>query len=180
MSELRAQLHEWREAIERVLPPWWTQGLAAARDRRRRRCCRSSSRQTSGFLNAQILALAYVGDRLGLNVVVGFAGLLDLGYVAFFAIGAYAVGLVRVELLLQRPRPRAASPDRPHAAGRPPQLHPLVILAAILVTAVAGSFIGLPTLRLRGDYIAIVTLAFGEIIRVFALNGTASRSSGGR
>jgi branched-chain amino acid transport system permease protein len=124
----------------------------------------------SGFIDDCVIALAYVVMALGLNVVVGFAGLLDLGYVAFFAIGAYTVGWfasgffaeANIHILVQG------------AAGELPGIHInflLVLIIAAALCAIAGILIGLPTLRLRGDYIAIVTLAFGEIIRVFAING---------
>jgi branched-chain amino acid transport system permease protein len=100
-----------------------------------------------------VLAAAYVVMALGLNVIVGFAGLLDLGYVAFFAIGAYtaayfASGFREIHLSFL-----------------------LVFVLAVAATALAGALIGIPTLRLRGDYIAIVTLAFGEIIGQIVLNG---------
>ena len=124
---------------------------------------------SSGFINDCVLALAYVVMALGLNVVVGFAGLLDLGYVAFYAVGAYSVGWFASTF---------ASKDiafgvSDFTAGLP-GIHlnfVLVIIIAMVLCAIVGIFIGLPTLRLRGDYIAIVTLAFGEIIRVFAVNG---------
>ena len=124
----------------------------------------------SGVLSDTIIALAYVIMALGLNVVVGFAGLLDLGYVAFFAIGAYSVGWfassfyqeANIHLLVSGPLENL------------PGIHLnflLVVVVAMILCAIAGILIGLPTLRLRGDYIAIVTLAFGEIIYVFAVNG---------
>ncbi len=124
----------------------------------------------SGFVDDAVVALAYVIMALGLNVVVGFAGLLDLGYVAFFAIGAYTVGWfmsgffvdANIHLLVSGP------------VQDLPGIHVnfiLVLVIAAFLCALAGTLIGLPTLRLRGDYIAIVTLAFGEIIRVFAVNG---------
>ena len=124
----------------------------------------------SGFVDDAVVALAYVIMALGLNVVVGFAGLLDLGYVAFFAIGAYTVGWfmsgfyvdANVHLLVSGP------------VHNLPGIHVnfiLVLVIAAFLCALAGTLIGLPTLRLRGDYIAIVTLAFGEIVRVFAVNG---------
>jgi branched-chain amino acid transport system permease protein len=114
---------------------------------------------------------------LGLNVVVGFAGLLDLGYVAFFAIGAYTVGWLasgfyadaNIHILVSG------------AAGDLPGIHVnflIILVVAAALCAIAGVLIGLPTLRLRGDYIAIVTLAFGEIIRVFAVNGDSIRIFG--
>ncbi len=125
---------------------------------------------TSGFLNATILALAYAVMALGLNIVVGFAGLLDLGYVAFYAFGAYSVGWFGSSFFFNAHVHAIVSP----LANQLPGIHlnfVLIIVAAVLLTSLAGVIIGLPTLRLRGDYIAIVTLAFGEIIYTFALNG---------
>lgn len=124
----------------------------------------------SGWVDTATLALAYVVMALGLNVVVGYAGLLDLGYVAFFAFGAYSTGWLmsgfyvdaNVHVLVDG------------FVRTLPGIHLnfiLVVIAAIAICALAGMVIGLPTLRLRGDYIAIVTLAFGEIVRVFAVNG---------
>jgi branched-chain amino acid transport system permease protein len=110
-------------------------------------------------------ALLYVLLALGLNIVVGFAGLLDLGFVAFFAIGAYMYGLM-------------ASPHLSEAFPWFAQMFPqglhtpiwLVIPLAALLAGVLGVLLGAPTLKLRGDYLAIVTLGFGEIIRVFMNN----------
>lgn len=96
----------------------------------------------------------YIILGLGLNVVVGFAGLLDLGYVAFYAIGAYTFGLL---------------------AGGHFDIHLsfwLIIPIAAMLAALAGLLLGLPVLKLRGDYLAIVTLGFGEIIRLLATNLT--------
>ena len=98
------------------------------------------------------LAILFVFLSLGLNIVVGFAGLLDLGYVAFYAVGAYAYALL-------------ASPHF--------NLHlpPWVILPiGALVACLFGVLLGAPTLKLRGDYLAIVTLGFGEIVRIFLNN----------
>jgi branched-chain amino acid transport system permease protein len=111
------------------------------------------------------MALLYLLLALGLNIVVGYAGLLDLGFVAFFAIGAYLYGLL-------------ASPHLPETFEQiallfPDGLHtPLwvVVPIAAVVAGVFGMLLGAPTLRLRGDYLAIVTLGFGEIIRVFMNN----------
>jgi branched-chain amino acid transport system permease protein len=97
-------------------------------------------------------ALLYVLLALGLNIVVGFAGLLDLGYIAFYAVGAYVYALL---------------------AGPHFGLHlPFWIILPIgaLVAALFGVLLGAPTLKLRGDYIAMVTLGFGEIIRIFLNN----------
>ncbi|WP_077035785.1 branched-chain amino acid ABC transporter permease [Pelomonas sp. KK5] len=111
------------------------------------------------------LALLYVMLALGLNIVVGYAGLLDLGYVAFYALGAYLFALLA--------SPQLSESFEAVAARFPGGLHlPLwgVIPAAALLAALAGLLLGAPTLRLRGDYLAIVTLGFGEIIRVFMNN----------
>jgi branched-chain amino acid transport system permease protein len=98
------------------------------------------------------VALLFVMLALGLNIVVGFAGLLDLGYIAFFAVGAYCYALL-------------ASPQ----FGVHWSFLALLPLGA-LVAAVFGVILGAPTLKLRGDYLAIVTLGFGEIIRIFLNN----------
>jgi branched-chain amino acid transport system permease protein len=90
---------------------------------------------------------------LGLNIVVGFAGLLDLGYVAFFAVGAYTTALMT--------SPRSVLND-----GDPGSPYWLAIPVTVVVAAIVGVLIGAPVLRLRGDYLAIVTLGFGEIARV--------------
>ena len=126
--------------------------------------------QSSGFLQATIIALAYVVMALGLNVVIGFAGLLDLGYVAFYAFGAYAVGWFGSDFFFAA-HVNVLSSATPGAIG----IHLnfiLVLICAVIVTSIAGMIIGLPTLRLRGDYIAIVTLAFGEIIGTLVVNGS--------
>src|SRR4051794_195783 len=92
----------------------------------------------------------YVLVALGLNIVVGYAGLLDLGYVGFYAIGAYTVGVLTSE----------------HA-----KLSWLVVVPiAIVIAMVSGLILGAPTLRVRGDYLAIVTLGFGEIVRLTLVN----------
>ena len=106
-------------------------------------------------------ALLYVVLALGLNVVVGFAGLLDLGYAAFFAVGAYTIGILTLDFGVN---------------------FWLALPCAVLAAAIAGVIIGGPTLRLRSDYLAIVTLGFGEIVRFSARNleitGKASGLSG--
>jgi branched-chain amino acid transport system permease protein len=99
----------------------------------------------------------YVLLALGLNVVVGYAGLLDLGYIAFYAIGAYSAAFWT-----------GALPVHPPIHLNPFFVIPLAVLAAML----AGVLLGAPTLRLRGDYLAIVTLGFGEIIQITATNLT--------
>jgi branched-chain amino acid transport system permease protein len=111
------------------------------------------------------MALLYVLLALGLNIVVGYAGLLDLGYVAFFAVGAYMYGLLA--------SPHLTDTFPAIAAMFPGGLHmPLWVIVPVSA-ATAGLFgmlLGAPTLKLRGDYLAIVTLGFGEIIRVFMNN----------
>jgi branched-chain amino acid transport system permease protein len=110
-------------------------------------------------------ALLYVLLALGLNIVVGYAGLLDLGYVAFFAIGAYMYALLASPHLTD---------NFPWIAAQFPEgLHlPLYICipAGAALAGFLGVLLGAPTLKLRGDYLAIVTLGFGEIIRVFLNN----------
>jgi branched-chain amino acid transport system permease protein len=94
-------------------------------------------------------ALLYTVLALGLNVVVGYAGLLDLGYAAFFAVGAYTVGILTQQLGMN---------------------FWLTLPFAVVAAMIAGVIIGGPTLRLRSDYLAIVTLGFGEIVRISARN----------
>ena len=101
------------------------------------------------WLRIADFALLYIMLALGLNIVVGYAGLLDLGYIAFFAVGAYTYALL-------------GSPQF--------DLHwPFWVVLPLggLIACVFGVLLGAPTLRLRGDYLAIVTLGFGEIIRIF-------------
>ncbi len=106
------------------------------------------------FANAYVIevattALLYVVLCLGLNIVVGYAGLLDLGYAAFFAVGAYTTGILTSEFGFN---------------------FWLTIPVAMAAACLAGIIIGAPTLRLRSDYLAIVTLGFGEIVRIIARN----------
>jgi branched-chain amino acid transport system permease protein len=177
MNELIAQLREWRAALERVLPWWWPRALALA--------LLAGGvvmpflvSEAGDFMNASVIALAYVVMALGLNIVVGFAGLLDLGYVAFYAFGAYCVGWFGSGFFFKAHLHVLVS----KVAGTLPGIHLnflLILVAAVLITSLAGTIIGLPTLRLRGDYIAIVTLAFGEIIGVTAVNGQDIHLGGG-
>jgi branched-chain amino acid transport system permease protein len=128
----------------------------------------------SGFIDASTTALAYVVMALGLNIVVGFAGLLDLGYVAFYALGALTMGWLGSAFAYGAGDGKGIHVGVSSAISHIPGIHAnflIVLVAAVIVCAVAGMLIGLPTLRLRGDYIAIVTLAFGEIVYRFALNG---------
>jgi branched-chain amino acid transport system permease protein len=135
----------------------------------------------ASHVDAAANAYTYVLLALGLNVVVGFAGLLDLGYAAFFAIGAYAYGVVASFQLkptwsdLWTPLLWLGQVSRVQVEGQPDvvQLHFsfwLMLLVGAAICAVFGALFGAPTLRLRGDYLAIVTLGFGEIVPVVALN----------
>lgn len=96
---------------------------------------------------------------LGLNIVVGFAGLLDLGYVAFFAIGAYVMGVLTTS---------AIGPQAGQIVYGPQVTFWEALPIAVLVSVLAGVILGIPVLNIRGDYLAIVTLGFGEIIRILA------------
>ncbi len=122
-------------------------------------------RATSGAALARVGLFALFA--LGLNVVVGFAGLLDLGYVAFWAIGSYTAALVsgaaKYSTLVRTTEGVVPRPEWQMWMW-------VIILVALAVAVIAGILLGSPTLRLRGDYLAIVTLGFGEIIRVTANN----------
>ena len=118
-----------------------------------------------GWVRIMALALLYVMLALGLNIVVGYAGLLDLGYVAFYAVGAYMYALLASPHLIENFEwITKALPDGMHTP-----VWAVIPLAAGLA-ALAGVLLGTPVLKLRGDYLAIVTLGFGEIIRVFMNN----------
>jgi len=135
----------------------------------------------SGFIDDAVIALAFVVMALGLNVVVGFAGLLDLGYVAFFAIGAYTMGWLGSGFYSQVGDGKGIHVAVSQFAQNLPGIHInflLVLIAAMVIAAALGVLIGTPTLRLRGDYIAIVTLAFGEIIGRVAVNGDSVKIGG--
>ncbi|HEY1539426.1 MAG TPA: branched-chain amino acid ABC transporter permease [Solirubrobacteraceae bacterium] len=130
----------------------------------------------SSITDNAITAGAYVVMALGLNIVVGFAGLLDLGYVAFFAFGAYTTAWFASLQFAPANHSKGIHILAGEFASKLPGLHfnfLIILVLAIVITGIAGMLIGLPTLRLRGDYIAIVTLAFGEIIYRFAVNGDA-------
>jgi branched-chain amino acid transport system permease protein len=113
----------------------------------------------------------YVMLSLGLNVVVGYAGLLDLGYVAFFALGAYTLGWFGSALFAGQDL-HFLDVGNTEIPGIHLSFWVVLILAGV-ITAIAGVIIGWPTLRLRGDYLAIVTLGFGEIIPDVFRNGDA-------
>jgi branched-chain amino acid transport system permease protein len=117
----------------------------------------------SDFPTVLFIVGVYCLAALGLNIVVGLAGLLDLGYVGFYAVGAYSVAVF-------------GSPSSPLATAYP---WLVCIPIAIALSMVAGVVLGAPTLRLRGDYLAIVTLGFGEIVRLTALHsGSLGGASG--
>jgi branched-chain amino acid transport system permease protein len=120
-------------------------------------------------LHDTVTILVFVMMGIGLNIVVGYAGLLDLGYVAFYAIGAYTAGWLASGQFEQVNFHLGSVGLAPSVTGIHINVW-LVLLFAAIVTAVGGILIGLPTLRLRGDYLAIVTLGFGEIIPQFVRN----------
>jgi branched-chain amino acid transport system permease protein len=106
---------------------------------------------------------------LGLNIVVGFAGLLDLGYVAFYAVGAYTWAFFgSQQFYLLHEIPGTAHPNIPFLL--PADSFYLFVFIGVIIAGLTGILLGLPVLRLRGDYLAIVTLGFGEVIRVLANN----------
>jgi len=128
----------------------------------------------SPALENMVVAAAYVIMALGLNVVVGFAGLLDLGYVAFFAIGAHVTAHFGSAFWAHAADGSGIALFVGEPAASMPGLHfnfLIIVVLAIVATTTAGVLIGVPTLRLRGDYIGVVTLAFGEIIGQVAANG---------
>ena len=115
------------------------------------------------WVRVAALALVYVALASGLNILVGLTGLLDLGFIAFFIVGAYTAAIFTV------------STFGPALAENPAALAwvlPISVVAAIVFAGIAGSIIGYPTLRARGDYLAIMTLAFGEIVRIVSINWT--------
>ena len=127
------------------------------------------------------IALLYIMLALGLNIVVGFAGLLDLGYVAFFAVGAYLVGLFsspQFAALLESLIYYSPAVGEALVAFFGPEIQQngihlsvwAIVPLAGLFAGLCGALLGAPTLKLRGDYLAIVTLGFGEIIRIFMNN----------
>ncbi|MFZ5992367.1 MAG: branched-chain amino acid ABC transporter permease [Deinococcota bacterium] len=139
--------------------PGWIKGLLGA-------AILLISIPIAGFANSFLFELGiqigiYAAMALGLNVVVGMAGLLDLGYAAFFAIGAYTWAIFG--------SPQA---NQFTAGGFPlnGNFFYLFMVLAVITTAITGLLIGLPALRLRGDYLAIVTLGLGEVVRVLANN----------
>ncbi|MCY3635204.1 MAG: branched-chain amino acid ABC transporter permease [bacterium] len=120
----------------------------------------------AGKLTNELLANVglFVLLALGLNVVVGLAGILDLGYVAFFAVGSYSAAVL-------------TAATSPKIAPEMPWLAALIVV--VIITGLVGLFIGAPVIRMRGDYLAIVTLGFGEIIRLLFLSDWLSGWFGG-
>ena len=107
---------------------------------------------SNSWLRVVDFAMLYIMLALGLNIVVGFAGLLDMGYIAFYAVGAYLYAML----------------SSTHFGLHFP-IWVIIPLGAVLA-GIFGALLGAPTLRLRGDYLAIVTLGFGEIVRIFMNN----------
>lgn len=138
IESLRARLPEWSHALI-----FFVLGMA----------CLVFLDET--WIRMLFLVTLYATLGMGLNVVVGLAGLLDLGFVAFFAAGAYVVAIW-------------GAPVSPSVAGT--MNYWLLLPMAVVIGAGIGMLLGLPVLPLRGDYLAIVTLGFGEIIRILALN----------
>jgi branched-chain amino acid transport system permease protein len=136
----------------------------------------------SSAMENLVLAAAYVVMALGLNIVVGFAGLLDLGYVAFFAIGAHVAAHFGSAFWADAADGAGIALFVGEPAASMPGIHfnfLIIFVLAIVATTIAGVLIGVPTLRLRGDYVGIVTLAFGEIIGQVAVNGREIELFGG-
>ena len=147
-NRLSRSAYLWLGAIALVLLPWVV-GVSGG----------------NYWVRVLDFALLYIVLALGLNVVVGFAGLLDLGYIAFYALGAYSFALLAsTHLPTQFESIAATFPEGMHFSPW------MVAVFSILLAALFGLILGLPTLQLRGDYLAIVTLGFGEIIRIFMNN----------
>jgi ABC-type branched-subunit amino acid transport system permease subunit len=172
-------------------------GLGAARSRDALDQGRSRTAATMGFVSGlaglfailPLLAGSFYSDvlgtvglyvllGLGLNIVVGYAGMLDLGYVAFFAVGAYTTALLTspVSGLVSEIGGAGTGAQVP---GEPLMSFWLALPIAIVVSVIAGILLGAPVVRLRGDYLAIVTLGFGEIIRVVVQSDWAAPLLGG-
>src|SRR6476661_7242098 len=130
----------------------------------------STAAQLVPTVPTMVIMTVYVIMALGLNVVVGYAGLLDLGYVAFYAVGAYIAGWFATQQFSPH-NVHVVSVGVPHSVqGIHVNVWFLLVVGAVFA-AVFGIVIGLPTLRLRGDYLAIVTLGFGEIVPQSVNNG---------
>ena len=147
---------------------------------RRRRCCSRSLHRNDADIDSCANALSFAALALGLNIVVGFAGLLDLGYAAFFAIGAYAYGILSSWQLqpewtsFWEPFQWLDLVARNHTtAGDFVHFQVsfwLMLPVSAAIAAFCGVLFGAPTLRLKGDYLAIVTLGFGEIVPIVVRN----------
>ncbi|MBI2330759.1 MAG: branched-chain amino acid ABC transporter permease [Chloroflexi bacterium] len=121
------------------------------------------------YLEVIFQMAVFAALALGLNIVVGMAGLLDLGYVAFYAVGAYAWAIFgSKQMSLLHSIPGAAPANAPFFLD--PRWFWLFIFLGVGLAAFTGILLGLPVLRVKGDYLAIVTLGFGEVVRVLALN----------
>ncbi len=119
----------------------------------------------NAWIRIMAFAMLYIMLALGLNIVVGYAGLLDLGYIAFYAVGAYLYALLASPHLFEQfAWIRATFPEGLHNSIW------MVVPISAALAALFGVLLGAPTLKLRGDYLAIVTLGFGEIIRIFLNN----------
>ena len=116
----------------------------------------------SFYLELGVQIGIFAAMALGLNIVVGFAGLLDLGYIAFFAVGAYLWGIWS--------SPQSNNVVVNSNALASPSLFWIFLIGGVALAALAGILLGLPVLRLKGDYLAIVTLGFGEMVRVLVSN----------
>ncbi|AXG98261.1 ABC transporter permease subunit [Deinococcus wulumuqiensis] len=127
----------------------------------------------TSYFDLVIQMLIFAALALGLNIVVGLAGLLDLGYIAFFAVGAYLWGI------FGSPQFGEITGNAAFAGGVNPALFWLFIPLAVAAAALVGVLIGLPVLKLKGDYLAIVTLGLGEVIRIFANNLEATNGPQG-
>jgi branched-chain amino acid transport system permease protein len=121
-------------------------------------------RDNTSYFDLVIQMLIFGALALGLNIVVGLAGLLDLGYIAFFAVGAYLWGV------FGSPQFAEVSGNAAFATGINANFFWLFIPLGVIAAALVGVLIGLPVLKLKGDYLAIVTLGLGEVIRIFANN----------
>jgi branched-chain amino acid transport system permease protein len=130
--------------------------------------------ETLPNMDTMVAIAIFAMMAVGLNMVVGYAGLLDLGYVAFYALGAYtAAWLASTHFAVYHVDFEFGGIGVPVGIGGIHISIWLVLIAAAILTSVGGILIGLPTLRLRGDYLAIVTLGFGEIVAQVARNGDA-------
>lgn len=121
-------------------------------------------RTNTSYFDLLIQMMIFAALALGLNIVVGLAGLLDLGYIAFFAVGAYLWGI------FGSPQFADVTGNQAYVNGINPAFFWLFIPIAVAAAAFVGVLIGLPVLKLKGDYLAIVTLGLGEVVRIFANN----------